>query len=41
LALHQEAEHDQYALNEGQNVVYELRLDPRTGKTSAVNLKAA
>jgi len=29
------------ALNEGQKVSYELQTDRRTGKTSAVNLKAA
>jgi len=28
-------------LNEGQKVSYELQTDRRTGKTSAVNLKAA
>ncbi len=28
-------------LSEGQKVVYELQTDPRTGRTSAVNLKAA
>ncbi len=28
-------------LSEGQKVSYELRIDQRTGKTSAVNLKAA
>ncbi len=29
------------ALSEGQKVIYELRTDPRTGRTSAVDLKAA
>ena len=28
-------------LSEGQKVVYELQTDPRSGRTSAVNLKAA
>lgn len=29
------------SLSEGQKVTYELQTDRRTGKTSAVNLKAA
>lgn len=28
-------------LSEGQRVIYELQTDSRTGKTSAVNLRAA
>ena len=30
-----------HTLREGQRVTYELQTDRRTGKTSAVNLKAA
>ena len=30
-----------HTLSEGQSVTYELQTDRRTGKTSAVNLKAA